>query len=164
MASMTYEEVYSRFFTKVEAYDLLSERMDIDNVREEFMCNWLHSAIYNPYIRKQFSSIEMDDIESSFEYTLRYSIDDSADKDFILEVLSYGMMFAWVEPKVNSITNIVQTFGTSDEKFYSQAAHLSELRALRDDMDRKVRSLIRDRGYLNNAYLDGKAKSATMRG
>lgn len=155
MASIEYEEIYSRFFTQVEAYDLLDSRMDMDDVRHEFLCNWLHAAISNPYIRKLFKHVSLDDDDEIIDYDMRYSIDEWSDKEFVIEVLSYGVMYAWIEPKVNSITNIVQTFGTSDEKFYSQASHLSELRGLKDDINRKLRSAVRDRGYLNNTYLDG---------
>ena len=156
MASIEYEEVYSRFFTKVEAYDLLDSRMDMNDIRQEFLCNWLHAAIFNPYVRKLFKSVVMDDDSETVEYTMGYSIDEESDREYLYEILSYGMMYAWIEPKVNSITNIVQTFGTSDEKFYSQASHLAELRGLRDDVDKRLRSAIRDRGYLNNVYLDKK--------
>lgn len=160
MASISYEEIFSRFFTKVEAYDLMDEE---DDYVAELMCNWLRSAVYYPYVRKLFSSITMDDEEQTITYELKRSIDEGADKFFLIDLLSYGVAYAWVQPKVNSITNIVQNMGTSDAKFYSQAAHLSELRGLRDDSERKIRELVRDRGYLYNDYLDGKAASATIR-
>lgn len=73
------------------------------------------------------------------------------------------MVLGWIDPKVNSLTNIAQAFGTSDEKYYSQSAHLSELRALRDDTERRLRAMIRDRGYANNDYLDGNAASANIK-
>lgn len=151
MPSLDYETIYSRFYTKIEAFDLIEED---DDIREELMCNWLHAAVFNPYVRKLFSNISLDDDMGVITYTMLYSIDSAVDAEFIIEVISYGMVFAWVEPKVNSLNTMAQLVGTSDEKFYSQAAHLSELRGLRDDVDRKLRSLIRDRGYLNNTYLD----------
>lgn len=161
MTSVSYSEVYSRFYTKVEAYDLIDKRFE--DVIGEFMCNWLRSAIGYPHIRKIFSSISMDDELETITYELAYSIDELSDSEFVLDLLSYGMVYGWVQPKVNSITNIVQTFGTQDEKFFSQAAHLSELRALRDDTEKKIRDLTSSRGFMNNIYLDGKAASASLR-
>lgn len=151
MPSIDYENVYSRFLTKVEAYDLIGED---DDIREEFLCNWLHAAVFNPYVRKLFSSISLDDDMGVITYQMLYNIDPAVDEEFVTEVLAYGIMYGWVEPKVNSLTTMAQLVGTSDEKFYSQAAHLAELRGLRDDADKKLRTLIRDRGYLNNTYLD----------
>ena len=161
--SIDYEDIYSRFFTKVEAYDLITTSMR-DEMVQEFMCNWLHSSLFNPYIRKLFSTLSANDDKEEILYEYSYKIDDEYDKDFLLEVVSYGMLYAWINPKINSVSNISQMFGSTDEKWYSQAMHLSELRNLREDIEIKLRSLIRDRGYLNNDYLDGMAASASMRG
>ena len=156
MASITYDDVYSKFFTKVEAFDFLYEGMS-DNMTAEFMSTWLHSAVAYPYIRRLFSTVSLDDEEKIFEYELRYKIDEFSDIEFVTEVLAYGMMYCWLEPKVRSITNIVQTFTSTEQKFYSQSNHLSELRALLSDSELKIRALIRDRGYMYNTYLDGGA-------
>lgn len=164
MASISYDEVYSRFYTKVEAYDLvIDERLNNENIISELMCNWLHSALAYPHIQKLFSSISMDDDESLIEYELTYEINDFADNEFVLELLSYGMAYGWVQPKVNSITNIVQFFGTGDEKYYSQANQLSELRSLRDECEKKIRDMTSSRGFMNNDYLDGNAAYAKKR-
>ena len=104
---------------------------------------------------------DMDDYIITF--VMAYPINDVYDREFILDVLSYGMVYGWVHPKVTSITNITQFFGETDSKFYSQAMHLEQLRALRDDIERKIRGMIRDRGFLQNDYLDGKASSASLR-
>ncbi len=161
MTSISYDEVYSRFYTKVEAYDLIDERYQ--NIYSELMCNWLHSALTYPHIRKMFSSVAFDDEEEEITCELSYVIDEASDRDFIIDLLSYGMVYGWVQPKVNSIIHIKQTFGTSDEKFYSQSQHLSELRGLRDDTEKKIRDMTSSRGFLNNPYLDGRAASANLR-
>lgn len=162
MASVNYEEIYSRFYTKADAYDLVLGDMS-EIMAEEFLCNWLHSAVYEPYIRRLFDTIVMDDDEGKMEYEMSYSIDDLADNEFIINLLSYGILYEWVQPKVNSITSISQMFSDSDKKFFSQSSHLSELRALRDDLEYKMRALVRDRGYLNNTYLDGTSAASNLR-
>lgn len=154
MASLNYDNVYSRFFTKVEAFDFIYEDLT-EEMMAEFMSTWLHSAVAYPYIRRLFSTVSLDDEEKIFEYELRYQIDEFSDTEFVTEVLAYGMMYCWLEPKVRSITNIVQTFTSTEQKFYSQSNHLSELRALLSDSELKIRALIRDRGYMYNTYLDG---------
>lgn len=154
MASITYDDVYSKFYTKVEAFDFLYEEMS-DELMAEFMSSWLRSAIAYPYIRRLFSSVSVDAEEKTIEFSLLSSVDEFSDIEFIKEVLAYGMIYSWLEPKVRSITNIYQNFTSSEQKFYSQASHLSELRALLSDSEARIRSLIRDRGYVKNKYLDG---------
>ncbi len=172
MLSISYEEIFSRFYTKVEAYDLMNLFKDV-KMQNVILCSWLHSALSAPYVFRLFSTIvvpEEDNIENlsdknnKIEFELNYSINDYSDKNFIIEVLSYGIALAWIEPKVNSLVNISQMFGSSAEKWYAQANHLSEIRALRDDLNIKQRSLIRDRGYSNNDYLDGNSASTSLRG
>lgn len=154
MASIKYDDVYSKFYTKVEAFDFLFEDMS-DEMIAEFMSEWLHSAVAYPYIRRLFVLVGFDDEEREFQYELKYSIDEFTDFEFVKEVLAYGMVYSWTEPKVRSITNIYQNFTSTEQKYYSESAHLKELRALLSDSELRIRALIRDRGYLYNSYLDG---------
>lgn len=172
MLSISYEEVFSRFYTKVEAYDLMNLFKDV-KMQNAILCSWLHSALSAPYVFRLFSIItlpeednieDLSNIDNKIDFELEYSINDYSDKNFIIEVLSYGIALAWIEPKVNSLINVSQMFGSSAEKWYAQANHLNEIRALRDDIEKKQRSLIRDRGYINNDYLDGKSASSSLRG
>lgn len=172
MLSISYEEIFSRFYTKVEAYDLMTLYNDV-KMQNAILCSWLHSAISAPYVYRLFSTItlpkednivELSDNDNVIKFELNRSIDDYSDKNFIIEILSYGIALAWIEPKVNSLTNISQMFGSSAEKWYSQSMHLNEIRNLRDDLYNKQRSLIRDRGYSSNDYLDGTSASSTLRG
>lgn len=152
MTSLEYSKIYSRLFGKIEAYDFvdLSEEM-----LDEFLCNWLHSATANPYVRRLFNSFLFDDELEQLSYEMKHVVDESADEEFVIEVLSIGLAIAWLEPKVNSITNIAQMFGSKDEKFFSQSQHLSELRNLLSDFRKQQRRMIADRGYVWNSYLDG---------
>lgn len=180
MPSLTinYQEVYSQFFLKVEGYDIFDESIS-DETRNALLCSWLHTAISKPYVYRLFSNVtlsdpyeeedsdtgEISEIDGIIEYELKNSIDeDFGDKQFIIEVLSYGMALCWLEPKLYSYTNIAQFFGTSDEKYYSQANHISELRNLRDDLINHQRSIIRDKGYVYNSYLKGTSESSKLRG
>ena len=68
--------------------------------------------------------------------------------------MAYQMVYEWVMPKVQTTNLLHQMMTNSKEsKFYQQNTHLSELRALRDDTENKVRSMLRDRGYIWNSYL-----------
>lgn len=154
MTSIEYDEVFSRFYSKVEAFDFLYEELP-EELIAEYMSEWLLSAISYPYIRKLFTTVILDNDDEEIQFELRYEVDEFSDIQFVTEVLAYGMVYSWLEPKVKSITNIYQNFTTSEQKFYSQSAHLSELRALSSDAETRIRGLIRDRGYLYNTWLDG---------
>ncbi len=159
MSTITYNEVYSSFFRKVEAYDLLREDLE-EAQKTDLLHEWLIQAISDPYVRRLFNSLELVDddeeneITDSVVYEMAESVDDSSDKLFTIEVLAYGVMIAWLSPKVNSLINIIQFIGTADEKYYSQAPHLQQLRGLLEDAENHQRKLIRDRGYIWNEYIN----------
>ena len=152
MTSLTYDIIYSRLFSKIEAYDFIELPEEELN---DFMCNWIHSASANPYVRRLFKSFSLDDEIQEVSYEMKYSVDDFSDTEFIIEILSLGMVVAWLEPKINSINNVAQMFGSKDEKWFSQAQHLSELKGLVNDSKKQQRRMIADRGYAWNSYLDG---------
>ena len=151
MTSLNYNEIYSRFYTKVLAYEFLELEEEKVN---EFLCNWLHSAVAQPYVRRLFTSVTMDDEIYELQCTLKNEIDEFTDKEFIVEVLALGLIIGWLTPKINNITLIAQTFGSKDEKFYSEANHLKQLQELKDSLVSEQRRLVVDRGYVWNAYLN----------
>ena len=154
MASINFNEIYSRFFSKVEAFDFLYEEASAEALAAH-MSEWIAATLSHPHIRKLFKTIEVNDEDGTITYEMNYEMDEYSDKQFLINVMAYGMVRAWLEPKVRSITNIVQNFGTSDGRWFSQAQHLSELRALLEDSEREIRSLVGNRGAFNNKYLDG---------
>ena len=59
--------------------------------------------------------------------------------------------------KVNSTTLLNQMITNSKEsRFFSQQQHLAQLRAVQADAETKVRSMLRDKGYNYNSYLENK--------
>lgn len=150
MPSLDYENVYSKFRLKASAYDLIS--MNDDDV-SVFLCEWLHSSVNKPYIRRLFANITLDDLLQKITFEMKYSIDDNFDKEFIMDIIGIGMVIEWITPKINSLNNIVQVFGSKEEKFYSQSNHLSELRNLKHSLLNEQHSMIKERGYIWNSYL-----------
>lgn len=150
MPSLDYEKIYSKFRLKASAYDLID--MNDDDV-SVFLCEWLHSSINKPYIRRLFANITLDDLLQEMNFKMKYSTDDDFDKEFIMDVIGIGMVIEWITPKINSLNNIVQVFGSKEEKFYSQSNHLNELRNLKKSLINEQRSIIKERGYIWNSYL-----------
>ena len=125
MPSLNYEEIYSKFRLKAEAYDILQYREDDGDTVQELT------------------------------YIMKYSVDDDFDAEFITDILGIGMVIEWITPKINSLNNIQQVFGSSEEKFYSQTNHLNGLKDLKKSLIKEQKNLIKDRGYIWNSYLDG---------
>lgn len=152
MASIKFNDIYSRFYLKAEAYDLLNIKED--NITE-FLTGWLHSAASKPNIRRLFSSLKLDDEIQVMTYEMSYKIDDDYDTDFVMDILGIGMVLEWIQPKIYSLTNIIQMFGSNEQKFYSQSGHLKTLQDVKKALKKEQGALIRDRGYIWNSYLDG---------
>lgn len=152
MTSLSYDEIFSRFFSRVEAYDFLDLSPEQST---DYLNAWLHGACSKPFLRRLFTSIIYDDEIEELNFSMKYSVDDFSDTEFVTEVLALGVVVTWLEPKINSINNITQMFGSKEEKFYSQSQHLSELRSLVNDSKKQQRRMIADRGYAWNTYLDG---------
>lgn len=153
MPSLNYEEIYSKFRLKVEAYDILQYRED--DVNAVFFKDWLHSSANKPYIRRLFSELKFGDSVQELTYTMKYSIDNEFDEEFITDLLGIGLVIEWITPKINSLNNIQQMYGSSEEKFFSQTNHLNGLKDLKKSLLKEQKDLIKNRGYIWNSYLDG---------
>ena len=88
-------------------------------------------------------------------YTMKYSIDNEFDEEFITDLLGIGLVIEWITPKINSLNNIQQMYGSSEEKFFSQTNHLNGLKDLKKSLLKEQKDLIKNRGYIWNSYLDG---------
>ena len=87
MPSLDYEKIYSKFRLKASAYDLIA--MNDDDV-SVFLCEWLHSSINKPYIRRLFANITLDDLLQEMNFEMKYSTDDDFDKEFIMDIVGIG--------------------------------------------------------------------------
>lgn len=136
----SYETVYGRFLNRTTDFNLGD--LD-DHTLNEMLKGWLHSAI----VRTRTSSnlYARDDENEVFNSDL---------SDLDIELLAMGMTLAWLDPVLNSTELTLQFIGGKEEKYYSQANHLAELRALRDSTKVEMQKLYRDSTYINNSYFD----------
>lgn len=142
--TLFYEDIFSYFLGKQGDYNLVSLPEDMVN---ESMCEWLHAAASKPYVRKLFQEFTMSDETTRIDAVLYRSIDDGFDSDFVMDVLSLGMLVEWIRPKLNSSENIEQIYGGKEEKFYSQSNHLAQLQSRNREIKNDQRKLIRSFGY-----------------
>lgn len=152
MALLSYDKIFESFLRKITDYDIANMPTDIVYSVE---IEYLHSAIAKPYLRRLFSTMELDDEVMEINYSFKNVIDDSQDRDFLIEALALGMQIEWIEPQLNSKLLNSQFFTSSKEsKFYSQSQHITSLQNSYDLLVKKQRDLIRDRGYIYNARLE----------
>ena len=151
MLSVTYDAIYSRFLSKVQAYDLLE--LTMENTYEQ-LNEWLLSVKADARVRKIFSSLSFDDVGKTVSFTLRNPVDDSNDIDFVIEVFGLGIAWKWVEPKYKSILNQAQFFGGKEQKWFSQSNHMEQLKVMNDSARNDLYKLIASRGYYFNSYLN----------
>lgn len=149
----SYNDIYSRFLNKIRDYEFagLPEPNATEQMRE-----WLQSALSHTYIYRIFDTFSADNEIAEIEYTLKSSVDDYSDKNFVEELFGNQMVVEWLEPKVKTTTLLNQMITNGKEqKWYNQKDHLKELQELKADAESKVRSMLRDKGYNYNSYLKG---------
>ena len=74
--------------------------------------------------------------------------------DLDIELLAMGMTLAWLDQTLNSSELTLQFIRGKEEKYYSQANHIAELRALREDTKLEMQKLHSYYTYTNNPYFD----------
>lgn len=149
--TLSYEDIFSSFLGYVTDYNLASA--DFQDATD-MMREWLKKAYSKPYLRRLFSSSILDDEVQTFTFEMDFEFTDDSDMDFVTDILAKGMVIEWLQPQVKSRLMTAQFFGGKEQKWFSQAQHISELRGLLEDITLEQRKMIRDRGYINNSYLE----------
>ena len=146
---MTYEEIYSQFYTKID--DPTFFKKYSKDEAYEMMRNWLHSIVGIPYFRKRFSSITLDDEILEISFTLINSVDEDSDKYFVKDMFALGLEICWMQQKIDKAVNLATVIGGKEEKtiLNNYKNNISRL----DELKIQFRKLIRDYGYINNDYI-----------
>lgn len=120
----SYNDIFSRFLIKIRDYDFagLPEPTATEQMKE-----WLQSSLSHTYIYRIFDSFSADDEVAVMEYTLKSSVDEYSDKNFVEELLGNQMVCECLEPRVKTTTLINQMITNSKEsklrkRYFSQFA------------------------------------------
>ena len=135
----SYNVVYSRFLNSTTDFNLVD--LD-DNTLSEMLKEWLHSAMVKT---RTSGDLSHDDDNEVFNNDL---------SELDIELLAIGMRLAWLDQTLNSTENTLMFIGGKEEKFFSQANHIAELRGLRADTLREMQQLYTYNTYVNNSYFD----------
>lgn len=137
----SYDNIYDRFVNKITDFNIVE--LD-DYSLGDMLKGWLKSAIVRS--RKcQHDLSKRDDELQEFEEDL---------SDLEIELLAMGMVDAWLSQYLNSTENVLQFIGGKEEKYYSQANHIAEIRALREQNLIEMNRLHNYYTYTNNSYFD----------
>lgn len=119
--TLSCEQIYSAFLGLIDDYNI--PQMSIDD-SYEYMKECFRNVFSKPKIRKLFSSVSFDENILQLTYTLRNSIDEEYDEEFVKGLFANGMVIAWLEPKYQTETLTAQMIGGKEQKFYSAANHM----------------------------------------
>lgn len=135
----SYEKVYDRFLARTTDFNLAE--LD-DHTLNEMLKGWLHSAIVKTRTSSDLSYNDENEVFNS----------DLSELD--IELLAMGMTISWLDQTLNSTELTMMFISGKESKFFSQANHISELRALRADTLREMQQMHCYNTYTNSSYFD----------
>ncbi|WP_090739296.1 hypothetical protein [Paenibacillus sp. Mc5Re-14] len=127
-------EVYDFFLVKVTDYSFLSlnETGDLESV--------LYKHLRSAVVRFTSTSKDLTVDTKAQEFTTTLD-------DFEKEILATLMSISYVSSKITHIKNLEQILSDKEYKIYSTANHLSQLIALRKDMNLEASNLMVSYSY-----------------
>lgn len=147
----SYEKIFNKFLGRVTDYEFLT--IDEAYLWEQ-VSEWVENSIATPSLRVIFSSITCDKETQTLTYTLRNSAgDELSDQLYVEKLFAMSFVIQWLEPTVKNKVNLNQMFGGKEEKYYSQAQHLSELKGILEDTVVRLKKEIRDHDAVYNSYI-----------
>ena len=146
---MEYEVIYNRFLSRAKDKRLANLS---DRDYSEIMSDYLHNSLGQPYVRRIFETVELDDDAEELTYTLKTPhVEDSAsDDEFVIGVLSQAMVIEWMANNLDADLYLALAIGGKEEKTLKNdlKANYGRLEYLRRELQRDVR----DHGYYNGTY------------
>lgn len=147
---LSYETIFSRVRNKIDD----PKEMSLDeNILNEIYVERLHSVLGNPRVRRLFEVLVWDDEIQDITYQLNHSVDEFSDEEFVVEVLTIGIVIEWLQPRVDSVLYTAPMIGGKEEKKIIDG-HKEMINRL-DSLKKEQKKIIRDYGYMYNSYING---------
>ena len=136
-----YSTLYEKCLSKIEDPQLA---MLPEEDLESMLHGWMVSAIAK-HRKCEHDLSDRDDLDKQFSTDL---------SDLEIEILSIMMVREWVSQQLHSVTLTLQAFSGKETSFFSQSAHMKELKALDEALKLEAQQLSRDYTYTDNNYFD----------
>lgn len=136
-----YSTLYERALAQIT--DPLLAQLPEEDL-ENMLHGWLMDAISEPVVGN-YDFTQRDDELKQFNF-------DISDRD--QRILSIHMVRGWLAPQINSVTLTAQVYSGKETKYYAQANHLAEMRALDENLQHQADLLFCRGTYLDNEYFD----------
>lgn len=136
-----YSTLYEKCLSKMEDPTLAM-------LPEEDLENMLHGYLMSAIAKHRKCEHDLSDRDEELK---QFNCDLS---DLEIEILSILMVREWISVQLHSVVNTLQVFGGKEEKWFSQASHIKELREMDDRLRLEAQQLSRDYTYTDNDYFD----------
>lgn len=136
-----YSTLYNRALSQIT--DPILAQLPEEDL-ENMLHDWLMNAIVEPVVGV-YNFENRDDGLKQFNF-------DISERD--QKILAIHMVRGWLVPQIMSVTLTAQVYSGKETKYYAQANHLSEMRALDESLQRQADLLFCRGTYLNNEYFD----------
>lgn len=118
----TFNEVRDVFLSKITDYDIC--KLDEEDLNIE-----LKLKLKSTMAKYASSDVNFDDVLNEFNREL---------SNIEIEILSIGLVSAWITPMINHLNLLQQSFGSKDWSVTSQANQLKQLRQLRQEINQEA--------------------------
>lgn len=136
-----YSTLYNRALAQIT--DPLLAQLPEEDL-ENMLHDWLMDALVEPVVGT-YDFADRNEELKEFNF-------DISDRD--QKILAIHMVRGWLAPQIRSTLLTNQVYSGKETKYYAQANHLSEMRALDADLQRQADLLFCRGTYMNNEYFD----------
>lgn len=148
--TLPYDTIFSRYMGIVnDPKELSLNEADLFEIYNER----LHMVLGDPRVNAKFLNIELDDEVQRITFTLKNSVNDISDSEFVVKLFAMGMGIEWMKPQVDSLDFALRMVGGKEEKSLQNSYKQMQDRLKR--LEKQFSDHLSSHGYLNNSYLKG---------
>ena len=144
---MEYETIFNYFLSRIQDRSLLGLS---ETDYSEKLIDYLTAALSYPEVRNIFVEVSRDDDAETLTYTLVSPIDENADSRFVLDVLTRGMVVAWMGEHLDADYYLALAIGGKEEKMLKNDLKTNHERY--DYLKRDLQKTISRHGYYTGSF------------
>lgn len=137
MPSIQYEQIYKKALSMISDLELATYT---EQDFYEILCQWLRTTSSTPLLRMKFSSYTLDDVMEKLDFTLKNSVDDYFDEDFVITILAKGVVINYFPSKLEHNKHLAVQIGGKEEKklIDNYSKNMERLATLKREWEREL--------------------------